>query len=235
MYEIADESTHLIITKPRFPMFKKWDSYYQNLDFEAQHEYLKSTWKECYRILVNGGICCIIMSDITRNINKDFVCYPNCAKTTTVCRELGFKTLIPIYCQSSEKRQTSFLGSGFLPVNAYVKQELRTIIILRKGKLRKFKRQTEIENRKKSTFSKEERNLWFSQLWTIPRQAKLNDISEEVVYRLIRMFSVTYDLIVDPFSESNTIVGHTALQLDRNFLGYLMDDREGKSTILTKL
>jgi len=77
MYEIADESVQLIITKPRFPMFKKWDDYYPELDFNAQHSFLGEIWKECYRVLSEGGICCVLMSDVTRSMNKQFECFPN--------------------------------------------------------------------------------------------------------------------------------------------------------------
>jgi len=232
MYELADESVHLVITKPRFPMFKKWDDYYPELNFDVQHEFLKKTWKECYRILVEGGICCVLMSDITRSINKRFECFPNCAKTTMQCRDLGFTNLVPIVSRKSEFTQTPFFGSGFLPPNAYVRQEIGNILIFRKGGLRKFVK-SEKGNREQSAFSKDERNIWFQQIWWIINEhAKLNDISKEIVYRLIRMYSVIDDLVVDPFSEKESVVGHLSVDLNRKFIGYFSEEKKGKSTLL---
>lgn len=231
MYELGDNSVHLIITKPRFPMLQKWDSYYPEIDFEKQHRFLKQTWQECYRILIDGGICCISVADVTRNINKRFECYPNSAKISLICRDLGFSNLISILTVNLEHSQPMFFGSSFLPCNGYIKQRFETILILRKGSIRRFKKD-EKQNREYSAFSKSERDIWFQQLWTYSDRSRSDDLSELIVHRLIRMYSIIGDLVVDPFVESCSSVGRCAIELDRRFIGYYNSIREGKSTVL---
>jgi len=227
MKEIDDNSVHLVVTKPRFPMYKKWDRFYKNVDFDKQHAFLKKAWKESYRILVEGGICCIVMSDITRSINKVFQCYPNCSKVTIVCKDIGFNTLIPIICRKPGQPTTNFMGSGFLPPNAYVKQEVGSIIILRKGGLRKFSEKEKVI-RQECAYSKTERDTWFQQVWWSIDKHKLNEMSEQIAYKLIRMFSIAEDLIVDPFVEKGNVIGTFSKYLKRNFIGYYSDNTDSK-------
>jgi len=103
--------------------------------------------------------------------------------------------LIPIFWKKISNRPNAFLGSGFLPPNAYVSQDCEYIGIYRKGSNRKF--QPKDEKRYKSIFTKEQRDLWFQQIWHIPgaKGAKQNSaFPHEIPYRLIRMFSIINDL-----------------------------------------
>lgn len=71
MYELKNQSVALIVTSPPYPMIKKWDDLFGNVNFELQHEYLFQTWKECYRVLIEGGIMCINIGDATRKIANE--------------------------------------------------------------------------------------------------------------------------------------------------------------------
>lgn len=224
MSEVEDSTTHLVVTSPPYPMISKWDELYGVTDFEYQHSILDKTWRECYRILVNGGICCINIGDSTRSIGGKFQCYPNYARVIIKCRELGFDTLIPVFWKKISNRPNSFLGSGFVPPNAYISQDCEYIAILRKGGLRKFV--TKDRNRILSMYSKEDRNLWFQQVWNIPGAKGAKNTSvfpREIPYRLIRMFSVIGDLVVDPFCGLGT-TGLVAESLGRRFVGYEIKD-----------
>ena len=219
MHEIKDGETSLIVTSPPYPMIKKWD-YLFGADFNEIHKKLIPIWKECYRILCEGGIACINIGDATRSINKEFTCWPNYARIINYCMKIGFTPLIPIFWKKISNRPNAFLGSGFLPPNAYISQDCEYIMILRKGKLRKFP--TKDPNRIKSSYTKEERDKWFQQVWEIPgaKGAKQDsNFPEEIPNRLIRMFSVIEDLVVDPFSGTGT-TGRIAEKLDRKFIGY---------------
>lgn len=225
MSEIKDDSVHLIVTSPPYPMIKKWDTLFKDIDFDNQHLYLYKVWKECFRILIEGGICCINIGDATRSINNNFVCFPNFARITNYCYRIGFTTLVPIIWKKISNRPNAFLGSGFLPPNAYISQDCEYIIILRKGKLRKFKSKDQI--RIDSSYTKQERDLWFQQVWNIPGAKGAKETSafpREIPYRLIRMFSVKGDTVVDPFSGTGT-TAHLAEELKRNFIGYELNTK----------
>jgi modification methylase len=237
MNELEDSSVALIVTSPPYAMIQKWDDMFlkqtgrsetiSKTSFIWQHAILKKTWVECHRVLIDGGICCINVGDATRSIDKEFLCYPNYAKTTMDLYSIGFNPLIPIMWKKISNRPNSFLGSGFLPPNAYISQDIEYIIIARKGKLRQFKAGEQKQLRNESKFTKEERDLWFSQLWNIPgkRGAKIDSgWNLEIPYRLIRMFSIKEDTILDPFC--GRIGGMEFEKLciinNRKFVGYTL-------------
>jgi site-specific DNA-methyltransferase (cytosine-N4-specific) len=88
------------------------------------------------------------------------------------CELAGFTTLPYILWKKPTtkpkyKGKGAFLGSGFLPPNAYVTVDCEFILLFRKGKLRKFPPHDKL--RYESAFTKRERDEWFSQIWTAQR------------------------------------------------------------------
>lgn len=224
MPELADESIHCVITSPPYPGIAKWDEDFKELggwDWASQHTVLFQSFIQCERVLVPGGIACINIGDATRSVDKNFSCLPNYAMIVRSMLSLGFTPLIPIFWKKISNRPNAFLGSGFLPVNAYVSQDHEYIGIFRKGnKLRQFS-PLEKACRIGSSFTKAERDLWFQQVWNIkgkPGAKKDSGWPEEVPYRLMRMFSIIGDTILDPFCGS----GEEELydRWNRNFVGY---------------
>lgn len=220
MEEVQDSSVNLVVTSPPYPMIKKWDALFGVIDFEKQHSVLNRVWDECYRVLGEGGIMCINMGDATRSLDGNFCCYPNHAYMTMYLYNMGFTPLIPILWKKISNKPNAFMGSGFIPTNGYVTQECEYIGIFRKGKIRKFPPKD--EDRYKSSFTKEERNLWFSQIWDVKGVSgagKTSAFPKEIPYRLIRMFSIRKDVVLDPFCGQGT-TGFVAESLNRSFIGY---------------
>jgi DNA modification methylase len=232
MQEIADESVHLIVTSPPYPMVEIWDDLFQTKgcsDFSAMHSYLAKVWNECYRILIKGGIACINIGDALRKIDGNFQLYANHAKIIEQCEALGFTSLPYILWKKPTTRVNAFLGSGFIPPNAYVTQDCEFILLFRKGQPRIFPPKDLI--RYASHYTIKERNIWFSQIWKLPgaRQEsrhvsrRVAAFPEEIPYRLIRMFSVIGDTIVDPFLGTGTTM-KAARDAHRNSIGYEIDE-----------
>ena len=103
------------------------------------------------------------------------------------------------------------MGSGMLPAGAYVTLEHEYILIVRKGSKREFKTEVEKENRRESALFWEERNVWYSDVWTdikgteqkLPKaMSRLRSAAFpfELAYRLINMYSVKGDVILDSIS-----------------------------------
>ncbi|MFX0145939.1 MAG: DNA-methyltransferase, partial [Candidatus Hodarchaeota archaeon] len=169
MAEVKDGSVHLMITSPPYPMIEMWDQFFQSVgcgSFTAMHDYLAETWREVYRVLVDGGVACINIGDTTRTVNRVFRLFPNHAKVIEICESLGFVSLPNILWMKPTTKPNAFLGSGFLPPNAYVTLDCEYILIFRKGGVRSFK--VKDPNRYSSHFTKKERDTWFSQIWDIP-------------------------------------------------------------------
>ena len=222
MPEIQDRSVHCIVTSPPYPMIEKWDVLFGTQDWEEQHDILNKTWKECDRVLIDGGIFCINIGDATRTVNKTFCCYPNHSFITMhLMEKYGYIPLIPVLWKKISNRPNAFLGSGFIPPNGYISQDCEYILIFRKGaKLRSFPPKD--ETRYASSFTKEERDLWFQQIWSIQGakgSGKDSSFPEEIPHRLIRMFSIVGDTVLDPYAGKGT-TGKVAEELGRKFVGY---------------
>ena len=74
---------------------------------------------------------------------------------------------------------------------------------------------------KNSSFTKEERDLWFSQIWNIQGERGGKEHSgwpEEIFTRLMRMFSIKGDTILDPFAGRGN--ESTCDTWERNYIGY---------------
>ncbi|MGQ9782169.1 MAG: DNA-methyltransferase [Nitrososphaeria archaeon] len=232
MSEIPDGSVHLIVTSPPYPMIEIWDDIFNRYGcktYDQMHKYLAEVWKECYRVLVDGGIACINIGDATREFTGTFRLFPNHAKTIEICEEIGFVSLPHILWKKPTTKPNSFFGSGFLPTNAYVTLDCEYILIFRKGKPRKFKPKDLY--RYASYYTKKERDLWFSQIWDIKGIRQESDgverrtaaYPEEIARRLIRMFSVIGDTVLDPFLGTGTTT-MVSMQLYRNSVGYEVDE-----------
>ena len=224
MHEVRDTTVHLVVTSPPYPMIEQWDRLFGRArceTYDEMHAYLAAVWKECHRVLVDGGICCINIGDATRRVGKEFKLYPNHARVTEECERLGFRALPYILWKKPTNRPNAFLGSGFLPPNAYVTLDCEFILLFRKGGLRRFPPHD--AKRYASTFTKAERDRWFSQVWDV-RGAKQGAgrtaaFPEEVPRRLIRMFSCEGDVVLDPFLGTGTTM-RVAASLDRSCVGY---------------
>ncbi len=255
MSEIDDGSVQLMVTSPPYPMIAMWDELFCKADpkiatlwrklerrasdatvrqlYKLMHENLAKVWAETYRVLSDGGIAAINIGDATRNINGKFQLFPNHSRITEVCEKIGFTTLPYILWKKPTNRpkykgKGAFLGSGFLPPNAYVTLDCEFILLFRKGKLRKF--EPHQQDRYESKFTKGQRDVWFSQIWDFKgtRQTvselerRTAAYPDEVAERLIRMFSVRGEKVLDPFLGSGTTT-KVAIVNERNSIGYEAD------------
>ena len=248
MNDIDNDSIQFVVTSPPYPMIEMWDEMFseQNKDiekaladhdddsaFELMHQELDKVWKEVYRVLEPGCIACINIGDATRKIDNSFKLYSNHARILSFCTELGFHVLPDILWRKQSNKPNKFMGSGMLPVGAYVTLEHEHILILRKGAKREFNTELEKSNRQRSAFFWEERNKWFSDIWEglMGDRQKLNNknIRErsaaypfELAYRLITMFSVQGDIVLDPYLGTSTAT-LGAMASGRNSIGYEID------------
>ena len=246
MEKLKSETVDLIVTSPPYPMIEMWDGIFlkQNSQirialekkeclnaFELMHKELDKVWNEVHRVLKNGGIACINIGDATRSLNGSFMLYSNHSRIINHCINIGFSVLPEILWRKQTNAPNKFMGSGMLPVGAYVTLEHEYILILRKGNKREFKNEKVL--RQKSAFFWEERNIWFSDIWENLKGTgqKLNhkDLRErsgaypfELAYRLINMYSNYGDTVLDPFLGTGTTTV-ASMCLARNSIGFEID------------
>lgn len=227
--EVAPASVHLVVTSPPYPMVEMWDACFaaqaptiaealSRTDgptaFEAMHAVLDPIWADCHAALVPGGLMCVNVGDATRKLGDDFQLFSNHARTITGLLRAGFQLLPDILWRKPTNAPNKFMGSGMLPGGAYVTYEHEYVIIARKGGRRLFRTTADRQRRRRSAFFWEERNVWFSDVWqglTGTRQAmkgasrsRSGAFPTELPARLIDMYSLQDDLVMDPFAGTGT-------------------------------
>ncbi|MFX1335793.1 MAG: DNA-methyltransferase [Promethearchaeota archaeon] len=246
MKEILSESVDLVVTSPPYPIIELWDELFAGINpeiqkalaahdgllvFELMHKELDRVWREVYRVLKKGGIVAINIGDAVRTIGNNFMLYPNHSRVLNYFLDLGFSSLPVIIWHKPTNAPNKFMGSGMLPPGAYVTLEHEYILILRKGGKREFNEFQEKMIRQKSSYFWEERNTWFSDQWYMKGMPQNLDVGTrdrsaafpfELPYRLINMFSIKYDLILDPFLGTGTTT-LAAMTSGRNSIGFELD------------
>ncbi len=247
MSELPDQSVSLIVTSPPYPMIEMWDKVFSEQDtsiaeclkngdgrqaFRKMHRLLSEVWSECDRVLKDNSFMCINIGDATRTINGDFQLYSNHSRIIEYFLDLGYSVLPDIHWRKQSNAPNKFMGSGMYPAGAYVTYEHEYILIFRKGGKRIFRGQ-EKQIRQKSAFFWEERNTWFSDLWDIKGTAQSIISSKsvrdrnasfpfEIPYRLINMYSVEGDTVLDPFLGLGT-TSIACMISNRNSVGFEID------------
>jgi DNA modification methylase len=243
MKEVEDESIDLIVTSPPYPMYDMWDSMFTNMNaeigdclktkpmraFELQHRELDRVWDECIRVLKDGCYLIINIADAPRSFNKDFQMFDNHSRIVSYVTNKGLKELPPIIWKKPTNSPNKFMGS-FLPCNGFVTSEHEHILIFKKGTKRIFTDEERL-SRRESAFFYEERNTWFSDTWNVVGASQKIDSETrdrsaayplEIPYRLISMFSIKGDTVLDPFGGLQT-TSKAAMLLGRHSIGYELD------------
>ncbi|MDL5362385.1 site-specific DNA-methyltransferase [Halalkalicoccus sp. NIPERK01] len=242
---LPDGSVDLVVTSPPYPMIEMWDGAFASLDpeidaaldagegeraFELMHGVLDSVWDELDRVLREGGIACVNVGDATRTVENTFQTYPNHVRVTEAFRERGFVSLPGILWRKPANSAAKFMGSGMVPTNAYPTLEHEHVLVFRKGGPRRFEPHSEA--RYESAYFWEERNRWFSDLWSDIRgidqrldgeaRERSGAFPFELPYRLINMFSIYGDTVCDPFWGTGTTT-LAAMVAGRHSVGYELD------------
>jgi modification methylase len=259
METVEPGSVDLVVTSPPYPMIEMWDETFAAQDseigealragagaqaFELMHRQLDPVWDEACRVLRPGGMACINIGDATRTIDGDFFLYSNHSRILNRMSIIALSSLPLILWRKQTNAPNKFMGSGMMPPGAYVTLEHEFILVLRKGSKREFKSVAEKALRRESAYFWEERNAWFSDIWFDLKGTTQNlnngkmrlrsaAYPFELAYRLINMFSVKGDLVLDPFLGTGTTM-FAAMACARSSIGY-EKDRGLKDEILQKM
>ena len=246
---VPDSSIDLVVTSPPYPMIAMWDDVFSTMNsdihaaftteggtvaFELMHTELDKVWREVHRVLKENRWVCINIGDATRTIGNTFRLFPNHARIITAFQKLGFDSLPLILWRKQTNAPNKFMGSGMLPGGAYVTLEHEYILLFRKGSKREFSTPRERRMRRQSAMFWEERNIWFSDVWDFKgTRQELNGVSSrnrsgafpfELVYRLINMYSIQGDTVLDPFLGTGTTTLAAAVSA-RSSVGIELDGK----------
>jgi DNA modification methylase len=232
-------------------MIEMWDAAFASLNpaigtalaetdgsaaFELMHQELDKVWSGIIRVLKTGGWVCINVGDATRSIGSRFQLFSNHSRITQSLNRLGLHSLPVVLWRKQTNAPNKFMGSGMLPAGAYVTLEHEYVLIFRKGDKRTFDGDVPRRVRQMSSYFWEERNVWFSDIWDLKgTRQSLNhsNVRErsaafpfELAYRLICMYSVRGDYVMDPLLGTGT-TSCAAMATARNSIGVEIDPNFG--------
>lgn len=220
MRDIPNNSIHLMITSPPYNVSKEYDD---DLSLNEYLTLLKNCFIETYRVLVDGGRACINIANIGR---KPYI--PLSDYVSKIMIEIGFNMRGEIIWNKSAGAGISTAWGSFKSASNPILRDVHEyILIFSKGNYKRERDKNEKELRR-DNISKEEFIEWTKSIWTMnPESAKRighpAPFPEELPNRLIKLFSFTNDIVIDPFMGSGT-TAIAAIKNNRNFVGYEINE-----------
>ena len=246
MDEIPDNTVHLVVTSPPYFNIKDYakDGYQERIhskknaadlgnkpSFAAYIEELCDVWKECFRVLKPNGKLCInvplmpmLKREMHTHYNRDILDL-QASIQSSILHNTSFHLMdLYIWNRSNPSKRLMF-GSYPYPRNFYAQNTCEFITIFVKDGPPNNNVTTEIREASKLTLK--EWIEYTKQIWNIPIPGK-NDLAfgkhsaimpEEIVRRLVKLYTFQKDIVLDPFTGSGTTL-KVAKELHRQYIGY---------------
>lgn len=221
MKDIPNNSLHLMITSPPYNVSKEYDN---DLSLNEYLNLLKNCFAETYRVLVDGGRACINIANIGR---KPYI--PLSDYVSKIMIEIGFNMRGEIIWNKSAGAGISTAWGSFQSASNPILRDVHEyILIFSKGNYKRERNKEEKELRK-DNITKEEFIEWTKSVWTMNTESAKRighpaPFPEELPNRLIKLFSFTNDIVIDPFMGSGT-TAIAAIKNNRNFVGYEINEK----------
>jgi site-specific DNA-methyltransferase (adenine-specific) len=224
MDKINDDSVHLTVGSPPYFVNKDYESYIKSL--EEHFQLLYDAYKEVARVTVPGGKICINVGDIAvgskynGGFPEEIMVIP---KLVDYLRSIN----VYLYARIVWLKDSPWANSSHVSFHNKVQHgEYRIlpaheyVFVFRKGKeARRDKSPADgrwVDKHK-------EWKQWVNGQWKIRsvQQNKYHEaiFPEELVYRIIRLYSFPGDVVLDNWMGSGTVAA-VAKKLNRNYLGY---------------
>lgn len=211
MKELPNNSIHLMITSPPYNVSKEYDD---DLSLKEYLTLLENSFKETYRVLVNGGRACINVANLGR---KPYI--PLSDYISTMMIDLGFNMRGEIiWNKAASASPSTAWGSWQSAANPILRDIHEYILVFSKGDYKRERQQ------KENTITKEQFMEWTKSIWTMNAESARRighpaPFPEELPNRLIQLYSFKGDIILDPFMGSGT-TALSAIKADRKYVGY---------------
>lgn len=211
MDEIPDYSIHLMVTSPPYNVTKEYD---QDLSLDEYRQLLRNVFQETYRVLVTGGRACVNIANLGR---KPYI--PLHSYIIEDMLDIGFLMRGEIiWNKASSASPSTAWGSWQSATNPVLRDVHEYILVFSKESFSR-KRGT-----KENTISKDEFLELTKSVWTFPAESAQRighpaPFPVELPYRLIQLYTLKGDVVLDPFCGSGSTC-IAAIRAERHHIGY---------------
>ncbi len=209
--ELPDNSIHLMITSPPYNASKEYDD---DLSLNEYLSLLENSFRETYRVLVNGGRACVNLANLGR---KPYI--PLSDYISMMMIDIGYNMRGEIIWNKAASASASTAwGSWMSAANPTLRDIHEYILIFSKGQYNR------VRHNKRNTITKEQFIEWTKSIWTMNAESAKKighpaPFPEELPHRLIQLYSFAGDVVLDPFMGSGT-TAISAIKNNRNYVGY---------------
>jgi DNA modification methylase len=222
MKEFPDNFIDIIITSPPYNFgldYKNEVVFKDSVDWPDYFDKLNAIWKECYRVLKPAGRLCV-------NIQPMFSSYtPTHHFISKQLSQLGLLWKAEILWEKHNYNcGYATWGSWKSPSSPYLKYTWEFIEVFCKESRKKE------GDVKKIDITGDEFKKWVYAKWDIAAEKNMKKYGhpavfpEELVTRLLKLFSYQDDVVLDPFNGVGTTI-LVALKLKRRFIGIDLSEK----------
>lgn len=230
MAEVPDGTVHLVVTSP--PYFNAPFDYPDLFpSYDAYCAMMRTVAKEIWRVLADGRIACIVCDDVLVNGER----YPIVSDLTRIFMEVGFRYRDRLVWLKPEgyiriSRRSGVLLQHPYPLYFYPDNVQESVLIFQKGRFDYHSVPDEVREASRIDLNEYQKRKWYLNVWHItnvlPLKGRLEEgiaaFPEELVRRLILLFSHKGETVLDPFLGSGTTM-KVARLLGRSCIGYELD------------
>jgi len=231
MGELLDGSIHLVVTSPPyynapFDFPDLFPSYGDYLDL------LRGVGRELFRVLAPGRVACFV----TQDVRIDGRLYPIVSDLIHIMTyEVGFEYQEKIIWRKPEgyiriSRRSGVLLQHPYPMYYYPDNIYEEIVVFRKpGEFNRSSIPQHVKDKSRIDIARFQAEKWYLSVWDIKNVLPSEKWSkytaaypEELVERLIRLYSYVGETVLDPFLGTGTTCA-VARMLGRSCVGYEID------------
>lgn len=226
--------TALIITSPPYPGVDQPEPDYATFvdpkDFNASHDFLEKVWRMCYDLNEDLGRLCINIYDIPSGASG---MYPNVAAVIKRCLSIGY-VLREEFVWAKGASYSPPSGSFPLPKGVLAANTFEFVLVFQKplqfSQRRQDPSKIHPEVQEASKLGPEAHAWLMDPVWHISAEREGRKLGhpftypDELVERLIKLYTYVNEWVVDPFVGSGT-TALVAEKLGRMGFGFELSDK----------
>lgn len=232
--KIRDNSVHMVITSPPYNVAHNYDNFNDDMSEKEYNKFILAILKQLHRVLVSGGRLAINVPFAVKNKNNKKVTFL-ATRIADMCNKVGFLEFEFITWHKGKnlnhfQGNNTAWGSWKSPSNPVFRPlgEVVMIFSKEKTKLDGSKELIDISSEEFKEWTKnlwyfdEERDIFYENLICTPNTSSKSNhpcpFPEELVERLVKLYTYKDNVILDPFNGLGT-TSFVAKKNSRQFIG----------------